>query len=143
MADPLTPAAPASTPGLSDMSIEDITPEQLELLKRLGIIPEELEDIQLQLEQANLLRNAAGPEGRDSGRVYTAANPLEHIGSLMQKYNANKQATGLEAKRSGLVGEMGKGRSAALDSLYAAALRKKMEKLGLSQEPDLNYLPES
>ncbi len=122
----------ASAPPMgSDMSMEDITPEQLEMLKRLGIIPEELEALQGQMAQANLLRNAPGPDGRDSGRVYTAANPLEHIGGLMQKYNANKEAKALEAKQGGLIGEMGKGRGAAMDSLYAAALRKlKMGKTG-------------
>jgi len=118
--------------GMNDISMEDITPEQLELLKRLGIIPEELEALQAQLEQANLLRNAPGPEGRDSGRVYTAANPLEHIGSVWQKYNANKEALGLEGKRAGLLGEMGKGRGAVMDSLYAAALRRRKSPL----EPD-------
>ena len=59
----------------------------------LGTFGEQLELSQLekQAEQARALRNAPGPEGRDSGRLYTAAHPLEHIGAGIQKYREGKK----------------------------------------------------
>lgn len=57
----------------------------------------DLSALEKQLEQANALRNDwSMPEGRSSGRVYTAANPLEFIGKGMQTYAQNKKAKKLE-----------------------------------------------
>jgi len=62
-------------------------------------------DLQLQEQElvdkmayADALRRKA-PEGRDSGRVYTAANPLEHIGTAWQNYNAMKMRKKAEEDR--------------------------------------------
>ena len=41
--------------------------------------------------EANAVRNMRGPEGRTAGRVFTAANPLEHIGAAVQKYQGFKR----------------------------------------------------
>lgn len=46
-----------------------------------------------QQSQADVLRNTAGPEGRMTGNVYTAANPLEFLGA------AAKQGLGEYANR--------------------------------------------
>lgn len=44
-----------------------------------------------QQAQAQALRAAPGPEGRSSGRVYTAANPLEVLGDIGMKYAAKRK----------------------------------------------------
>lgn len=121
----------------STLSMEDITPEMLEQLKAMGVIPEEMTLLDAQLQQANLLRNAAGPEGLDSGRVYTAANPMEHIGGLMQKYNANKEARGIEDRQRGMIDILRKGRNVPMDSMYAAGLRRR--KAGMTPDPFDSY----
>lgn len=61
-----------------------------------------------QLAQAQALRDQVAPEGRSSGRVYTAANPLEHLGVGIQRYKAMKKAEGIEgdmAERRRRIGE--------------------------------------
>ena len=43
---------------------------------------------QSDMNRADAIRGAAGPQGRNSGRVYSAANPLEHLASGIEKYRA-------------------------------------------------------
>lgn len=56
----------------------------------------ELEDLDKQLAQAQALRDTAMPEGRSTGRIYTAANPLEHIGALMRVARGAKEEREIE-----------------------------------------------
>jgi len=42
------------------------------------------------MTRADAVRQGEGPRGRYAGGMYVAANPLEHIASGMQKYQANK-----------------------------------------------------
>ena len=44
-----------------------------------------------QMSTAEALRDTATPEGRQTGRVYTAANPLEHIGRAANQYVGKQQ----------------------------------------------------
>lgn len=59
-----------------------------------------------QMAQAEALRQAT-PEGRQAGRVYTAANPLEHLGKgigdykLMKKRQEYEKGSGDIRKRIG------------------------------------------
>lgn len=55
----------------------------------------EMDSLKEQMAQAQALRGTPTPEGRDSGRVYTAANPLEHIGAGIQRYRAGKEVRDL------------------------------------------------
>ncbi len=61
---------------LASMSPE----EQEQFLQRLyGNYNAEKEILNDQMSQAGALRDQAGPQGRQTGRVYNAANPLEHL----------------------------------------------------------------
>jgi hypothetical protein len=80
----------------------EFTPEQLQMLMELGIIPEQLDEMQMQMKQAMALRDRGGPEGRSAGRTYVAANPMEHIGEFMQKRNAKKELEALKAQTEAL-----------------------------------------
>lgn len=85
------------------MDLDNISEEELKMLMELGVIPEEQALLQDQMNEALQLRSRAGPEGREAGRVYTAANPLEHIGEFMQKRNAGKELEGLRTQQGGLL----------------------------------------
>ena len=55
----------------------------------------ELDALEKQAERVRALRRES-PEGREAGRVYVAANPLEHIGAAWQNYNVMKKERELE-----------------------------------------------
>jgi len=89
----------------------DITDDEMQALIRLGIIPEELAENRRQSELAEALRYGEGPEGRQAGRVYVAANPLEHITRGAQRFKAAKDMKQLGTEREGLLQDIRTGRS--------------------------------
>jgi hypothetical protein len=60
---------------------------------------QEIDALEKQMAQAEALRMAT-PEGRSSGRVYTAANPLEHLGKGIGDYKLMKQRKANEAAQA-------------------------------------------
>ena len=91
--------------------LENLSPEQLKQLMELGIIPDELSALDRQYKSADALRGTAMPEGRDSGRVYTAANPMEAVGSLMKQYAGNRDVKKIEGKQDALLQKQLEGRN--------------------------------
>jgi hypothetical protein len=67
----------------------------------------ELGSLEGQQAQADALRGAQVPEGRSSGRVYTAANPLEVLGTIGQQYAGKRKADKIERKGGKLRGRIG------------------------------------
>lgn len=67
----------------------------------LGVYGDQMEmgDLDEQLLRAQALRDTAMPEGRNSGRVYTAANPLEFVGAGIKQYRGAKKEQGVNAER--------------------------------------------
>lgn len=97
---PQVPGAPMA-PGVPPQAGQPPNPYGLDprvLEAMLGTYGDQLEMSaqEKQLEQAQALRGMATPEGRQAGRVYVAANPLEHLGTGIQKYRAGKKAQGIE-----------------------------------------------
>lgn len=72
--------------GIYDVLIEaGLTPEQIDQLMGLGVLAGEAGSIiPRQQEYAQELRGARRPRGRQVGNVYTAAHPLEFLGSGLQ-----------------------------------------------------------
>ena len=103
-----------------EFDLSQLSPEELEQLIALGSLGDEMGIVAKQQELADALRYGAGPEGRDTGRIYTAANPLEHIGSAMQKYNAMKESKGLQERQKGILEQ-----STDARKLYADLLRRR------------------
>lgn len=91
-------------PGMEAYGLEQMTDEDLQKLVELGVIDENMAENQRQMRLAEQLRYQASPEGRMAGRVYVAANPLEHLGKGLEQWNAQKRMKELETQR----GEMGK-----------------------------------
>lgn len=108
----------AMTPYEDSDPLEGLSEEELQQLMELGVIPQKQDALALQLAQATKLRNAAGPEGRDSGRVYTAANPLEHLVHAAQGIRAGSDMKRLEKEQQDLANAQVAGRSQFLKALY-------------------------
>lgn len=112
---------------------EEMSPEELQQLMELGVIPSKMDALKDQMGLAEALRYGEGPQGRDSGRVYTAANPLEHLVHAANGIKAGKDLEDLRTKQNSLLDKQVQGRSAFIN-----ALRRKRNPIQLdSQEDDL------
>lgn len=94
--------------------LENMTPEQIQQLIALGVIPGKQEDLAQQYEIANQLRGTASPEMRGNGRVMVSSNPLEHIGVGLQRYAGNRDMKRIEAEQDALRKQQTAGREAFL-----------------------------
>jgi hypothetical protein len=100
-----------------DFNLEDLSPEDLQKLVDLGVIDDNMLENARQMKLAEQLRYQAAPEGRQAGRTYVAASPLEHIGAGMEKYAAMKRMKELETARAGMGQQQTAGRSTYWDVL--------------------------
>lgn len=122
MGQPQPQAAPAS-PGAAPFEEEDdplggMSKEQIEQLTRLGILPEMNSELDTQMSQATALRNQGQPIMRENRRVSTAANPLEFLGTGIQKYKAGKQIEALRKSKQENLDAAAKGRAEYLAAKY-------------------------
>lgn len=109
---PVSPYASQQAPTTEDVNPETGLPfTQEELAALLGTYGDQLElgALESQQAQADALRNQAGPEGRSSGRVYTAANPLEELGHIGQMYAGKRMNDRIQRKGAKLRGRIGEG----------------------------------
>lgn len=83
-----------------------IDPELLSLLMTYGD-QLELTDQEKQLAQAHALRGTPMPEGRNAGRIYRAANPLEFLGAGLQQYAGARDEKALKKSTGELRGKIG------------------------------------
>jgi hypothetical protein len=58
----------------------------------------ELEGLMEQRVRANALRDTATPEGRQAGRTFVAANPLEFLGAGIKQYKGGKESKKLDTQ---------------------------------------------
>ena len=93
------------------LDISEATPDQLAKLAEMGALGD-------QLAMADAL--SVGPEGRQAGNMYVAANPLEHIGSAMAARS-----------RKGILDKQTEGREMSMQ-MIVDALKKRGEPQGLS-----------
>ena len=77
----------------------DYTPEEIEQILQLAELEGQTGILEDQMEAANKLRETETTPGINSGRVYTAANPLQHIGDFGQRYKGEQQAKSVEEER--------------------------------------------
>lgn len=99
------------TPGMEEFNLETLSEEDLQELVSLGVIDENMAENARQMALAEKLRyGTPGPEGRQAGRVYVAANPLEHLGRGMEQWNAQKKMGELEKQRGTMQGQQTQGR---------------------------------
>lgn len=83
--------------------LEGLSPEMIQQLMELGVIDDQKSDTDKQLAMANSMRNGTLPQGRDSGRVYTAAHPLEMAVAAYKGYKGGKDAQAAQKKQEALL----------------------------------------
>ena len=88
--------------------LQYLSPEEL---ADLGIIPEQQQALEQQMAQANALRGAPLPEGRQAGGRFIAASPLEMLGGVAQRFAGALKGRGLEKQREALWDRQKAGRS--------------------------------
>jgi hypothetical protein len=80
----------------------------LDALLQTPVDQGELTGLMEQRERANALRDTALPEGRQAGRTFVAANPLEFIGAGIKQYRGGKQSKALDTEIGGKRAKIGK-----------------------------------
>ena len=97
---------PQAAPQAGSQNPYGLEPAVLEAM--LGTYGDQMEvsALEKQMAAAEALRMGA-PEGRSSGRVYTAANPLEHLGKGIGDYKLMKKRKENEAAQAAARGRIG------------------------------------
>ncbi len=126
---------------MDELSIQELSDEDLAKLVELGLIPEQQAQLAKQMQQAQMLQQRPGPEMRGNGRVQTAANPLEFIGAGLQQYAGIRKEKDLQKKLDDLQKQQLMGRqlyaSRAMDSPY----RRSTQPFINQQPVDPNNVP--
>lgn len=97
--------------------LDNLTEEQLQQLMQLGAIPDEQSSLEDQIKQAQMIRNRRAPSGTDTGRVYVAASPLEHLAYALQGIKAGKDLEKLRGEQQSLLKQQTSGRQAYIEAL--------------------------
>lgn len=119
----------------------EMTPEMLQQLMEMGVMPDQLDDIKQQMATAQGIRDREGPQGRGMGRIYQAANPLEHIADFMQKRKAAGEIKDLEGQRGDIYGKQSAGRGMFARMLMDTQGNREKEVGGMPggmQSPDIS-----
>lgn len=124
--------------GMEAYGLEQMTEEDLQKLVELGVIDEQMAENARQMAMQEGLRYQAAPEGREAGRTYVAANPLEHAGKLLEQYNAQKEIEGLKKERGVLEGKQTQGRQSYWDILRG--MKRKPQDFSDVQMPTIEGL---
>jgi hypothetical protein len=107
----------AAKAALYGIDIEDVTEEELKLLMQLGIIPSQLEQATGELEGLREDMRYDTPEGRQAGKIYVAANPLEHLGEFTSNLSAGYERKKTQALIDELRRKQAQGRETFYNSL--------------------------
>lgn len=99
--------------------LEDLSPEELEQLVALGVIPDKMSHLDRQYQQAAKLRNTEMPGMEGNGRVMVAASPLAHLSAGIDRYMGMKDMKSIEAGQGSLMREQVSGRNKYLQALLS------------------------
>ena len=87
--------------------IQNLSPQEVQQLMELGIIPSKLEQSQSDLLRSQSMQDSPTPQGRAVGNIYRAANPLEHLATALRRFKglsderaARQQADKLRADQT-------------------------------------------
>ena len=109
------------------MDIENLTPEQIQLILASGEDDPAYAESDNKQRIANAMRQKAmnPAQGRMLGQVYVGATPLEHMANAYSGYKGNQMQGEADTMRRGAHGRSVQGRGAYGQAL-AAAMRKKV-----------------
>ena len=74
-----------------------IDPAALGAIMQTGELRDRNEEITRLVEDERLRQQRPGPEGRNAGGMYIAANPMEHLAELLRKRQAQQSEERLRA----------------------------------------------
>jgi len=116
----------------------NLTDEQIQELMSLGAIPGKEQILQQQMRNASLLRNSPMPQGRDSGRVYTHANPLEALGNVAEKALGAYQMRNINSQQQALIGQQTSGRKRYFDILRQQLANQQQQIPAVTSAPNFD-----
>lgn len=96
---------------------EVLTPEEIEQLAALGVSQDKLQALQGQIQQAEAMRDARGPDGIQAGRTYHAAHPLSHISNTVNNIRGHRRAQDLYGQQDQMIDQMGNTRQAMMSAI--------------------------
>ena len=97
------------------MDFSNLSPEDIQQLSELLSNQDQVGDLNKDTDyQHQLQAGLRPPEGRQAGRVYVAANPLEHLGNLLQTLQSQKAVKSDDAQIKGLRDKINLGRAAGI-----------------------------
>ena len=111
------PGDPRADLGEVAYGADSMSEEDLASLAGLGALGEDMTENSRQMALAEGLRDRPAPEGREAGRAYVAANPLEHLSAGIDKYRAIKDLKNLKGERKGIQEKQTAGRGKYWDLL--------------------------
>lgn len=91
--------------------LNNLSEDDIQQLMQLGVAPDQLDMLKTQMESAQKLRDRKAPQGYDTGRVYVAASPLEHLAYAMQGIKAGKEIDRDRAAQQKILAQQVRGRS--------------------------------
>lgn len=106
----------------------NLSEEDLQQLMALGVIPDQQSSLEDQIQQAQLIRNRQAPKGYDTGRVYVAANPLEHLARALQGIQAGRELKNLRSEQQKLLAEQIRGRKMFFDRMRTPAVSPEIQR---------------
>jgi hypothetical protein len=112
----------------------NLSEEDIQQLMELGIAPDQLESLNTQIASAQKLRDRRAPQGTDTGRVYVAASPLEHLAYAMQGIKAGKDIDKSRAEQQKILAQQVRGRG-----LYFNKMMKPPMDPNVQNDVDMAY----
>lgn len=91
--------------------LENLSEEDIRLLMELGVIPEQMNQLEKQFSIAEGLRNTPNPEMRYAGRVGVAANPMEFIGKGLREYAGIRDMKNIQKQKDDLIRQQSEARN--------------------------------
>lgn len=90
---------------------DNLSEDDINQLMQLGVAPEQLQQLQTQMATSQKIRDRRAPQGTDTGRVYVAASPLEHMAYALQGIKAGKDIDRDRAEQQKILAQQIRGRS--------------------------------
>jgi hypothetical protein len=82
--------------------------EAKEFFRMMGY-PEEMAILAKELSTGEAQAAEAGPQGRQTSRLYVAANPLEHLGTALRRYQGQQRADAARERQQEITGARQRG----------------------------------
>lgn len=120
---------------MDELSLQELSDEDLAKLVELGAIPEQQAALAKQMQQARMLQQQAGPEMRGNSRVQTAANPLEFLGTGLQQYAGMRQGKETQAKLDALQKQQMMGRQLYAQKAFDSPYRRESATVPMTADP--------